>query len=1143
MSAKQLTRLTDAQSGGAQPRENAWLAASAGTGKTQVLTARVLQLLLDGAAPAAILCLTFTKAGASEMARRIRERLATWVQMSDAELKIDLWAIHMRGHDNPAVWQRARTLFARVIDAPGGGLAIQTIHSFCQSLLSSFPEEAALAPGFRALDEREMAQLQRETLGDLVESAGRTGHLGFLDRLQALSLAHGEDKATAYIYRCAGAMDALDALPAMIGPWLRERLGLPQSDPKTWMIAACEDAKIDMRGLAEVAQANSDWKTPTGDKRAFAIRTWLAASMEERAASIGDVLKTLIKQDNDLLADYGSREALKPIKDLAQRCADQLMHIRDIAAHMVASDRLADGLDAGRHFARAFAERKRREGLVDFDDLIERAAALLTVDGRAEWIRYKLDSRIDHILVDEAQDTNAAQWSIIEALSAEFFAGEGARAEAMRTMFVVGDFKQAIYGFQGTNPASFAAARHAFAQMGDAAERPFLPLSIDTNFRSSPPVLRVVDALVDHIGPAALGLDQQVVRHTAFADSAPGKVVLWPPIAGDSSGRDEDRDEDSWIDSATAKVANGIAQTVRGWLEHGLDGKPVRASDVMILVRKRAELAGLIVARLQAHGVPVAGVDRLRLQTPVVVQDLLAAARFAVQPLDDLNLACLLTSPIIGWSHDELIERARRPSAVNLWPHLREMAAVQPLLEPLYALLRMGGFVTPYRFFETLLSGPMAGRARLIGRLGNAARDPIEELVTQALAYEAREGASLHGFLRWFDAGVIEIKREMDSDADEVRVMTVHGAKGLQSRIVILADATVDPARKQASGIALPTENGAVPLTAISKDKMPDILSILLERKNEAELEEHWRLLYVAMTRAERMLFVVGGLNAHGKLPDNCWHDAVEQALTNLGAQWEDAKPEDGASPWPSALTYAVGGSEAAGRGAMAAIPHAAMPEWALVPPAEEVRPARPLAPSAMGEVEAQSVPAPPPSAAMARAAERGTLMHALFERLPGVEPESRHQMAMTWLERMAPDFEAHDRSDMVAAVLRVLDDTAFAPLFGPDSLAEVPFSALVDGRVIAGSIDRLLVGETVVRVIDFKTGAHVPDGEAAVPIGYLRQMGAYAAALAVIFPGRTIEAALLFTGGPRLIALSDAMIAAHKPDFAEGKAKLAAAS
>ncbi len=1135
--------LTAPQRQGADPSGNAWMSASAGTGKTQVLTARIKRLLLSGVPPHAILAITFTKAGAAEMARRVRKDLADWVRMEDKRLAKELFAIGDPLHDDFERLAFARTLFAKVIDGAGGGLAIQTIHSFCQSLLGGFPEEAGLAPGFRALDEAEIADLRGSTLSDMIAHAER--HDPVLGkRVADLALAIDEGTLRSYLDRCAGAADALDALPSGLGPWIRGAFGLPTDvTPDVWLAGRCGDGAIDERLLQLIGQANIDWRTDTGTKRADIIGAWLAADGQARTQSLKNCLSALVTKQGTILDQYKPGKKLEAVGDLVVRVSDTIAQILATHTQLAAADRLAAGLEVGRAFARAVKDRKRREGLVDFDDLIRLTANLLATPGRADWIRYKLDTRIDHILVDEAQDTNEAQWDIVWALAEEFFAGEGAKDRLVRTLFVVGDYKQAIYGFQGTSPENFLGAQTKFFERGDEAKHRFADVPINENFRSSPPVLRVVDEVIDTLGPEKLGQGVAGVRHVSSVPTAPGRVVLWPTVSPPASERDdEDSGEEGWIDSATRTVADRIAQSVRQWIGAlddggGIDGEEVHPRDVMILVRKRTDLAGLLVSRLQSQGVPVAGVDRLQLKVPIAVQDLLAAARFALQPLDSLSLASLLVSPLMGWSHDQLIAHGWRPNARDpLWSHLNRQAGPADMLPdgltiaPLKALLNMAGNVTPHRFFETILSGPMRGRAKLLARLGNAARDPIEELVSKALDYQTRESASLLGFVAAFDSGDVEIKRELDTDADEVRVMTVHGSKGLQAKIVILADATGDPAARKERGLDWPSDGGKVPLLPVNKADRPEVLSAIADRLAEAEMQEHWRLLYVAMTRAERMLFVAGALGKKAKdelPPEDSWYAAIQPVVEGMGDGWE---PVPG-SVWGHECAYIVGGKEPRGARVRSIPPPVAVPDWARTSAPAEPRPLRPLAPSALGERESLDVPQPPVAPHLpGLAAERGVLMHALFERLPPVAPDARREAGARWLERAGQVFDPQARADMLGAVLAVLDDPAHSALFGLGSLAEVPFSALVGGRVVAGSMDRLLVTDDAVRVIDYKTGVVVPGNAGAVPLGYLKQMAAYAAALAVIFPGKRVEAALLFTGGPKLIDLPTEALDRHSP-------------
>ncbi|HVQ10222.1 MAG TPA: double-strand break repair helicase AddA [Allosphingosinicella sp.] len=1124
-----LDRLEGAQRSASQPRGHAALSASAGTGKTHVLTARVLRLLLAGVDPASILCLTFTKAGAAEMAGRIHARLAHWVRLKDADLGAELAAL---GEDpGPEARAEARTLFARLLESTGGGLRVQTIHAFAQGLLAGFPSEAGLAPGFRPLEGREEQVLARATLAELLVAAERAGDLALIRDLQALSLRLGEGGAEAFLRACARAPEAMAALGPREGveARLRHVFGLPLGDVDDLIARECGDEVFDVAALHALAAANRAWGAATGLAGCEAIAAWLARAGPERAATLdGLAALVLTKAGDPRKAAAGLLKADPDYEAHAARLADccrRLLTLRRLAFMLTP---LAAGLRAGQSYALAYGAAKRASGLVDFDDLIREAEKLLLTPGMGEWVRYKLDQRTDHILVDEAQDTNISQWNIVRALAGEYFAGEGA-ARRHRTIFTVGDYKQAIFGFQGTDPASFDVARAWFAREAAASEQDFLDLSMDKSFRSSPPILAAVDRVVADLGHEAFGLPRRPNPHESHHAARGGAVTLWLPFT-DESGADEDEGEEGWIGDAIRRYAARLARQVRSWLDRPFHlesrSRPLRPEDILILVRRRGELAALLVARLHAEGVPVAGVDRLSLTEPLAVQDLLAAARFAAQPLDDLNLAGLLVSPLLGWTQEDLFAAAFGRSG-PLWPHLRGTLPAERLAS-LYAILAMADYAPPHLFFETILSGPLDGRRRLLERLGAEARDPIEELLSSALDFETGASASLQAFLDWFARGEVEIVRDPSAPSDAVRVMTVHGAKGLQSPLVVLADACADPDRAGAPGVrmaALPLgEDGpSIPVFRPKRDELAEPLKSEIERRDASDREEHWRLLYVALTRAEERLYVGGALGSRdrGVPAAASWYRAVQIALAGLGAEWA-------ASPlWDREIRH--GTPEIAARAARQPPGrNPLLPAWLRQPAPAEERPPRPLAPSSLGE---DDVADPPPGPARRAAAERGRLLHSLFERLPGVAAGERRALALQWLEQSAGVADEATRRALAEAACAVIADPRFAELFAADALAEAPIAAVVaGGAVVSGTVDRLLVADDRILIADFKTGRDPPADAGAIPAAHLRQMAAYRAALRVIFPDRPVAAALLYTAAPILIALPDALLDAHMP-------------
>ena len=1172
----ELHPLKDNQRKAVDPAETVWLSASAGTGKTQVLSARVLRLLLqDGVTPSQILCLTFTKAGAAEMATRVSEVLANWVRMPETKLAEDLAAIG--APTGPEIRARARTLFAAVLDCPGG-LRIDTIHAFAQWLLAAFPQEAGLSPGTRAMEDRDRALLSREVLSGLLLDAEAVGDSEMLEALASLSLRmKSAADVESYLLRCAAARDAwfepgVWQQGKLRGP-VNRLLGLAEDASEADLAALCSDDAFDVDGLKLCHSAYNQWNGVKGQAGRVVIADWLAADCEGRLEQFDALFKVLFTQ-KDTIKDQKSLEKLEShFGEAAQSVLDDALHLRSQRSLILLADFLTPALTLGRAFALAWEAAKAREGLIDFDDQIRAAAELLNRSEISEWIRYKLDRRFDHILIDEAQDTNAAQWEIIKALTGDFFAGAGQHDDMLRTLFVVGDYKQAIFRFQGTSPENFERARdrveremmgaadNAAAQLDRRNARSLQKLGLGQSFRTAAEILSFVDRAIAHIGHDKFGLKEAPAAHQG--QPLPGLVTLWQPVGmvSDDSGDDdadadsagEDDAEDSWLSRPDRELADRIARQVAQWFDpHGsgfplIKGTHRRAGpgDVMILVRRRKELAGLIVARLHAAGVPVAGVDRLRLGAPLAVKDLVAALRFAVQPLDDLSLAALLVSPLIGWSQEHLLEHGYRPKNQHLWAHLRSSrdpvatAAVAQLI----SLLNKADFGPPQALLHWLLVGPWQGRNRLVARLGREANDPIDELLNAAHAYAMSDTPSITGFLHWFDAGAGELKREAEGAGGLVRVMTVHGAKGLESAIVILADAADNPDRSMPVALELSDPRGEttggvfhapkLPLPSLRiEEKLGPVL--LAETKAKAEeREEHWRLLYVAMTRAEEALFITGSLGPKdgGKPADDSWYARLAEVLdaedldcaSIKDAIW-DQRREYGSQPdLPPRRAVALELELPPPR-----------PAWLDSPVAAEPRPPRPLAPSSLGEDDAPDPPYAP--GAGADAARRGTLIHKLLERLPELAAQDREAASLRWLARAAGDLSEASRADMAASAIAVLGQGDWAELFSAQALAEVPIAALVGDQVVAGTIDRLLITPDHIRLVDFKTARRPPASLAQVSSSILRQMAAYVAALEVTYPGRPVRAALLYTQVPALIEIPAGVIAAHKPALSTGE-------
>jgi len=1131
------------------PDRSVWVSASAGTGKTKVLTDRVLSLLLAGTAPGRILCLTFTRAAAAEMSNRISASLGEWAAVDVEKLIDQLTELLGRAPDEETC-ALARQLFAEVLDVPGG-MKIQTIHAFCESLLKRFPIEAGLAPHFEVMDERGAADELFAARDTVLRHARHGGDEALTAALGEITHWVGETDFAALFESLAASRGRLARLiathngPAGFSAAIHRELGVGEGETDDYITAAaCAEGTFDAADLRAACRVLAGGST-TDIERGATIADWLADA-EARAAAFdhyahgfltdqGHPRKTLITKP----AAEAVAETLPQVKDILEREAARLVAVNARRSALVVARatgaliRLAHGL------LDAFETHKRAHGLLDYDDLILGARRLLEQDGTASWVLYKLDGGIDHILIDEAQDTNPDQWAVVRALAEEFFAGAGTR-EAPRTIFAVGDRKQSIYGFQRADPDEFEKMRAHFHDRAAQAGKRLEPVELHISFRSTPSVLKAVDAV---FGQAEVrdGMvpEGEKIRHVAHRVGQAGLVELWPPVIPGAAVEPE-----PWTvpsrplagDSPPARLACVIAGRIKRWLAAGeileSRGRPIRAGDVMVLVRRRTGFVEHLVRALKQLEVPVAGVDRMVLSAQLAVMDLIALGEFLLLPEDDLTLATVLKGPLFALDEDALFDLACGRREANLWYELRNRRGENPLFAAceaeLSALLAKADFVPPYELFAEIL-GRRGARRKILGRLGFEAGDPLDEFLAQALAFQRSHPPSLQGFLHWIGAGDVEIKRNLEQTVrDEVRVMTVHGAKGLQAPIVFLPDTMQGPPADrfpilwcdEAMAFWPPRRRyGVAASEALHEDAM---------RRRE---QEYRRLLYVAMTRAEDRLYVCGW-QTRNKPPEGCWYNLVRDALEQEAAEFDCdftgdapegwrgtfrrlANPQDGdPEPEPEAARFAVGPAE--------------LPEWATRPAPPEESPPRPLAPSRAEQ------PGPASRSPIGEdgggAIRRGLVVHALLQTLPDLEPRRRKAAARRFLARKVHGLNRAERSALLAETLAILDDAEFAPLFRPGSRPEVAVSACIDGRVISGQIDRLVVTDDAVWIVDYKTARRVPARAEETPPAYLRQMAAYRAVLERVYPGRAVRCALLWTDVPSLMPLDDAILEQHSP-------------
>ena len=1150
-----LALATDAQRRATTPDHSAWVEANAGTGKTKVLTDRVTRLLLNEVKPERILCLTFTKAAAAEMRNRLAHQLGRWALTDEATLDGSIAKLIDKA-PTPAQRVVARRLFARVLDAPGG-INILTIHAFCQALLKRFPLEAGVAPGFEILDEAEAQTILRRVQDEQMEALARSDAPPAL--AAALASVAGKVSIAEYAELMTRLLSERAWLLARIGDEaglqrvrarLAKEVGCGVDDTADRLTAdACLEAAFDAGALREAARALA--KGGKQDKaRGATIAEWLAST--DRPSVLTGYAGAFFTAKGEILARLATKAAIAEmpaIENVLLREARRLTEILDRINGAALVERtlalLRLGLDVTDRYTRA----KRRRAVLDYDDLIVATRRLLESAESAAWVLFKLDGGIDHVLVDEAQDTNPDQWEVIRRLTEEFFVGEGAVGRS-RTIFAVGDTKQSIFGFQRADPRKLKEMREWFDERSRVADRIFVPVELNVSFRSTPAVLDAVDWVFGEIEAAKGVAEPGDVIHLPSRKNEPGRVELWPLVVGSDDKVDTREIDGAGSSGGLALPHQRLAQLIAvhakeliGKERRARDGEKLHAGHFMVLVRRRNEFVNALVRALKREGVEVAGVDRLNLGQELAIQDLLAMARFVLLPQDDLNLAALLKSPLVGLDEDQLFSLAwKRPG--HLWRALRERRAEAPFAAAYATMsdwLRRADYETPFDFFARVL-GPEGGRRRLLERLGREASDPIDELLARALQYQGIEGGSLQGFLRWFETGGGEIKRDLDQNRRrELRILTVHASKGLQAPIVYLPDTTRVP---RDSDRLLAGAEGEVRLWLPRTDDANEAARTWRGEARDRALEEQNRLLYVAMTRAEDRLYVGGWVGS--KKPDRgCWYERIETGLrasSEAGGPTDEPQVRARAVARPFDFTAALGpdgwsgdGYELTNQGhiveteqpELPIADEAPLPDWWTAPAPGEPDPPTPLAPSQPLPDEATGGPRAysPLIADDPRRWQRGLLLHDLLRHLPGLPPLERAAAARRFLAQPAHGLSPQDIEQWAAEALAVTEAPAHAALFAPGSRAEVPLIGMLQTPrgtfTVSGQVDRLAVSDTEVLIVDYKTNRPPPESAEGVALVYRRQLALYRALLQRIYPGRRVRAFLLWTAAPRLMEIA----------------------
>jgi ATP-dependent helicase/nuclease subunit A len=1127
-----------AQARASDPAASSFVSANAGSGKTHVLVQRVIRLLLAGVPPEKILCITFTKAAAANMAERVFSTLGHWVALDDAALDLAIREVGL-AHPDRYLRAKARKLFASALETPGG-LKVQTIHALCTRLLQQFPFEANVPARFAVLDDRDQAEMmERANLKVFLEASrdpqSATGRALLTAMASAADVTFKDVVREAclsrdHFMRWTDAAGSAEAAAAQMA----DALGVGTDDRIEEVEGEILDGRFLPRSRWQEIAAALETGSKSDQEQAARLRAALVFSGSAQVDAYLTVFLTDERTPRKSVVTKRFADANPSGARLFDAECQRLTALIEKRRALAVRDRSQALLYIATAAAANYRREKLERGLLDYDDLIGKTLEML---GRVSsgWVHYKLDRGVDHVLIDEAQDTSPKQWDIICHLIEEFTSGQGAREGVTRTVFAVGDEKQSIFSFQGADPHEFASRRRDLKKRFEDAGLKFDPVSFTYSFRSGPAVLQSVDHVFrDEAIYRSIHAENTYPVHESLSDAGPSLIELW-----DLAQADERQDIEGWrapFDGVSAtspevKLARRIQAEIKRLIENGtMTGhagarRQLSYGDVLILVRRRGNAFDAVIQALKHADIPVAGADRLKLTEHIAIIDLMNLADALLLPQDDLALAVALKSPLFGLDDDDLFTLAfERKGSLReaLSRHAATNEKFRAAIERLAQFERRSASETPFAFYAWLLGGD-GGRKRFLRRLGHEANDALDEFLELALNYERKAPASLQGFVAWLRAADTEVKRDMEISRDEIRVMTVHGAKGLEASVVFLVDTTSSPSDTQRLRLIHLRDSNDREIVVWAGRKADDPVAIAEARKkmlDETE-DEYRRLLYVAMTRAADRL-IVGGCKPGNmnNIRNLCWYDLITKGLANSGLTELTIETPDGPV---KRLSRPEDNLPSAGAPAITATNAACeLPDWLRAPLPKQASTDNLLRPSETGGT-GRKIRSGESAMQRSRAMQRGTLVHRLLESLPDVAAPRRHDAARGYLARNAADWSESERDELATQVLALIEDRRFAAVFARGSRAEVSIVGRLElpGRpLVSGQIDRLVVTDREVLIVDFKTNHSPPADPAEAPEAYVRQLALYRAVLARLYPQRSIRTALLWTETPEFMEI-----------------------
>ncbi len=1070
------------------PNFSVWVNASAGTGKTKILIDRVLRLLLENKRN--ILCLTFTNAAANEMENRIHSILSKWAICSDSVLAADLeqldffpmssqcvtlgsqhpylssQCVTLGSRKNKDYLTRARRLFSELENL---GLTIQTIHAFCYKLISSFPIEAGIAPNCTLSECKELHSiifnkvLHNETVQDDINLIATE-----IDENKLRDLLY-----TLCVKRSASANDS---------KYIKDKLSAPDEihDLQSETIEHVERLAEILSEGSKRDQSYSEilYSTviPAGiQKKRTSVTRWNDTKVENLA-------KVFLKSESHekkSISSIATKSILEKFKD-AEQIIESVQnvvftHIRDMNSYQIFK-RTSSLLGVFKVYVDLYNSEKSKNALLDYNDIINLATNLLSNPNYKDWILFNLDQKIDHILVDEAQDNSISQWKIITNLCDEFFAGN----DEKRTLFVVGDVKQSIYRFQGANPHLFNYMQQYFHTK--TGGRDWISCQLEKSFRSTPEVLMLVDRIFNNFR-AEISFNDNEIKHVPHRENDQGYIEIWPALP-----RRKEKEQQALQIPLTCRenyiiadrlLAQTIANRIHNWLNEGrilvAKDRHIEPRDIMILVRQRNVLVDYIISELKKANVPVVGRDYFRIMDYIAVQDLIALAEFLLLQANDLALANALKSPLFNFTEDDLFNIAYDRKEHSLWERIQDYSVV--IYSELNYLINLSRIESPLALFTHILR---TGKKKFAARLGLECFEVLDEFMNLVLQFE---NPSLQAFVQWIKENNPEIKNDMQSERNAVRIMTIHKSKGLQAPIVFLVDTNTVPRNSESiifDGTEVPFWYG--------KNNNAYCDQVKREKKLE-DYNEYLRLLYVALTRAEDELYIL----SKEPVQKGSWYDLI----TKYGEPYEK-KQRDLQPIFKEKVEVLC---------VNANYPYIYKKRDYFDVPVISLPPA--LAHSSVSSQrvtlessEKEGAEWIPVSATwMTDGYARGLIIHSILQYMPKIEKERRKNWVRKYLDNIS-----EDKDEIYSKILAFNEKYGY--LFDLEGKSEITLSGTIDGKSVLVRLDRLCITQDKAIIIDYKSHRNV---SVSLLNEIKKQMLIYKTLVQEIYPNKQVECVVIW--------------------------------